>query len=526
MVRSQNRKKTDRKRDSSVEEEPVAKRRACEWAMKAEVPSTKFSSIGGCEDQILEACGFLKHLYFPELYAKLGIIAPKGFILHGPPGTGKTLFARALAGQFSLNLIAVSSTELVGGISGESERRIRELFAQAADRAPAILLLDDVDRRMVAQLIASLDELENKKVLVIGTTSRLEVLDGSLRRAGRFDKDISLGIPDKMSRLKILEIATKGMKMHCTVSLESLASLTPGYCVDRVFKTYSLPQKFNGLQSSKSERFAIELERIQSWFDSPASFINSKLDEVSIEECDFHEALSVIVPSAKREGFATVPDVRWSDIGALQDIRKELEWSILKPIKHPELFETLDYSPRPQGILLCGPPGCGKTLLGKAIANETGMSFISVKGPELLSMYVGESERAVRTIFQRAKDSSPCVIFFDEIDALCPRRSHNESSGKNRKEVFLIGATNRPDMVDPAILRPGRLDRVLYVGFPSTADKVEILGKITKDGKHPRISPKFSFALIAERLEVIPEPISLPWLDKVPNLLLKKLRMA
>ncbi|KAI1710289.1 ATPase family associated with various cellular activities (AAA) domain-containing protein [Ditylenchus destructor] len=524
MGRNQNKSWQKPKRQSEVLDDkmeventppPPAKRpKQAEWTKEAVVPSEKFDVLGGCEEQFLKACRLSVHMRFPEIYERLGVVAPKGFLLHGPPGTGKTTFAKALAGELNLPLISVSSTEVVAGISGESEKRIREVFAKAAESAPAILLLDDIDviaakrenaqremeRRIVAQLIASMDELENTRILVIGTTSRLEVLDSSLRRAGRFDKDISIGIPDERARSKILEIVTKDLKMDGNITLQQLARLTPGYvgadlkafvreaslcAVDRIFEnvlTNNDPHSHNGTQ--KMEHIVLELQKMRDWLNSPPVDFTSKLENICVEVGDFRRALSIVVPSAKREGFATVPDVSWSDIGALRGIRRELEWSILKPIQQPEVFDALNFSPKPQGILLCGPPGCGKTLLGKAIAHEAGMNFISVKGPELISMYVGESERAVRTIFQRANDSSPCVIFFDEIDALCPKRSNFE----NRKQVFLIGATNRPDMVDPAILRPGRLDRTLYVGFPTAEDRTEILMKITKDGRHPRIS--------------------------------------
>ncbi|KAH7727385.1 nuclear VCP-like protein [Aphelenchoides avenae] len=500
------------------------------------VPQLKARDMGGCEEQLWEMCLLSAHLKRPEVHTQLGMRPPKGFLLHGPPGCGKTALAEALAGELELPLIKVSSTELVGGISGESEEKIRHLFKSASEHAPCFVLLDEIDviapkressqrqmdHRIVAQLIASLDALNEPStdagrdikdelqfadngdittaaakltstggVCIIGTTSHPDVIDPALRRAGRFDKEIALGIPDERARTKILQIV-------CGV-LETITHSNSSW-----------------KRRSKDEIQA-ELERMIQWLNSEEPVDNDKIASLFVEMQDFHRALSVVHPSAKREGFATVPDVSWEDIGALQEVRAQLEWSILYPIKRPEAFERLAISNRPQGILLCGPPGCGKTLLAKAIANETGMNFISVKGPELLSMYVGESERAVRTVFQRARDSSPCVIFFDEIDALCPKRSTSETSGsarlvnqlltemdgiEARKQVFLIGATNRPDIVDPAILRPGRLDKLLFVDFPNVQDRADILRKSTKNGTKPRISPDVDFSQLAARSEL------------------------
>uniref|UniRef100_A0A183CEM4 Nuclear VCP like n=1 Tax=Globodera pallida TaxID=36090 RepID=A0A183CEM4_GLOPA len=489
----------------------------------------RFCDLGGCESQFLEAIQLLTHLKHPELCAQIGFTPPKGLLLHGPPGCGKSAFAMALAGELRLPILSVSSTELVAGISGESERKIRTLFSEAKIASPALLLIDDIDviaakrenaqremeRRIVTQLIASIDELsscENGRtedgghVLVIGTTNRLEVLDASLRRAGRFDREIALGMPGQRARMEILKIVTRQMQLDVDVDLAVLARLTPGYVGADLL---ALVQESN----SKCTRFRRGCQSV-NWLNSPTTEQQKllKMEELRVRMSDFEWALRVVRPSAKREGFATVPDVRWDDIGALGSVREELKWSILYPIQKPEFFELFGTSARPQGILLCGPPGCGKTLLAKAVANETGMSFISVKGPELLSMYVGESERAVRTVFQRARDSAPCVVFFDEIDALCPKRTQKEHSGSSRlvnqlltemdgleerKNVFLIGATNRPDIVDPAVTRPGRFDKILFVDFPSSSEKADILRKSTRNGTHPRIDPSVCFDTIA-----------------------------
>jgi ribosome biogenesis ATPase len=514
-------------------------------------------------------CLLAAHLKRPEIHSQLGMRPPKGFLLHGPPGCGKTALAEALAGELGLPLIRITSTELVGGISGESEEKIRYLFQKSSEHAPCIVLLDEIDviapkrentqrqmdHRIVAQLISSLDSLnesvppsssqaildgendenamecaENehslpRSVLVIGTTSHPDVIDPALRRAGRFDKEIGLGIPDEYARQRIFQIVLNHLRIANDVSIKELARLTPGYVgadlhalareasmcsVIRVLETIA-DSRITSQRKSKAQ-IEQELSKMIEWLKAEQEVDKSKLDNLYITMDDFRNALTVVHPSAKREGFATVPDVTWNDIGALSEVRSELEWSILYPIKRPEDFEKLAISNRPQGILLWGPPGCGKTLLAKAIANETGMNFISVKGPELLSMYVGESEKAVRTVFQRARDSSPCVIFFDEIDALCPKRSTSETSGsarlvnqlltemdgiEARKQVFLIGATNRPDIVDPAILRPGRLDKLLYVGFPNIEDRTDILIKGTKNRTRPRISPEVDFHVLA-----------------------------
>ncbi|VIO92391.1 MUC19, putative [Brugia malayi] len=524
-----------------------------------------FTDIGGCEQQCLEVCSFVIHLFHPEIDDLLGVTHPTGFLLHGPPGCGKTLFAQAVAGQFNLPILKVAVTELVSGVSGESEQKIRLLFTKAIEASPCILLLDDIDaiaskrdnaqremeRRIVSQLIACLDDLSNprkdvelntnsididisvrkmhkgNRVLVIGTTSRVETIDPALRRAGRFDKEIALGIPDKRARSKILEIVCKDLRLDERVILQELARLTPGY-VGADLKALSSQAASCAVKRAVNGKFGtpgickygeknigeiqLELEKMLTWLQLSQQLDNNDFREIRITMEDFNRALVLVDPSAKREGFATVPDITWNDIGALETVREELKWSILVPIQKPELFREFGMESKPQGILLCGPPGCGKTLLAKAVANESGMNFISIKGPELLSMYVGESERAVRTVFQRARDSSPCVIFFDEIDALCPKRTSSETSGssrlvnqlltemdgiESRKEVFLIGATNRPDIVDGAILRPGRLDKILFVDFPNTKEKEDILCKITKNGKHPHLSDDFSYKNIA-----------------------------
>uniref|UniRef100_A0A914YRI3 AAA+ ATPase domain-containing protein n=1 Tax=Panagrolaimus superbus TaxID=310955 RepID=A0A914YRI3_9BILA len=540
--------------------------------VNASIPKLNFKDFGGCEDQLLEACRLSVHLKHPELYEQLKIQPPKGFLVHGPPGCGKTMFAEVLAGELGITLLKVSATELIAGISGETEEKIRNLFKKAAEQAPCILLLDEIDtlaskresaqremeRRIVTQLLTSLDELnkfpdhkkENEEenestedvkvieseedlssrlaryVLVVGTTNRPDTLDAAIRRAGRFDHEIGLGIPDEKARESILNILCKDMNIDPSLTLKDIARLTPGYvgadiqALIREASMAAVHRIFNNVVETIDENSmeqdgkipTTELDKTLALLKSEARIEAKTTDDMFVTRDDFNKALDIVVPSATREGFATVPNVTWEEIGALNEVRAELEWSILFPIKRPEDFALLSVSTKPQGILLCGPPGCGKTLLAKAIANETGMNFISVKGPELLSMYVGESEKAVRTVFQRARDSSPCVIFFDEIDALCSKRSSNENSVgarvvnqlltemdgvEGRKQVFMIGATNRPDIVDPAILRPGRLDKILFVDFPNSVDRADILRKTTKQGTKPRVSDDVDFDKLA-----------------------------
>ncbi|XP_054289293.1 nuclear valosin-containing protein-like isoform X1 [Macrosteles quadrilineatus] len=645
-------------------------------------PTVSFKDIGGTKKVLQEVTQMLIHMRHPEVYRVLGVSPPRGFLLHGPPGSGKTLLANAIAGELTLPLLKVAAPELVGGLSGQSEERIRELFEQALALAPCILFIDEVDaitpnretahremeRRIVAQLLSSMDELagnqQGDQVLVIGATNRPDSLDPALRRAGRFDREVCLGIPDRESRESILQTLCHTLKLAPEVALADVAMMTPGYvgadlkalvteaamaAVNRLFKSLQEPnpkdtpdtkdgstevKSSNGCvehstpmevdDKSKTDQVDVEVVEWVKEADQPETSkdgqndeacesekkgeesvievveiendvevvkdqsdidvvkdqsdidvvkdqsdidvvkdqsdidvvkdqsdidvvkVDSKVEEdggekenvhsqeqeteplcppsllhsapLSVEQLqgvnitmeDFKAALKAVQPSAKREGFATVPDVRWEDIGSLKDIRHELEMAILAPVKFPAEFAKMGLD-TPTGVLLCGPPGCGKTLLAKAVANEAGINFISVKGPELLNMYVGESERAVRQCFQRARSSQPCVIFFDEIDALAPKRMNMENGASRvvnqlltemdgveaRNGVFLMAATNRPDIVDPAVMRPGRLDKVLYVGLPGAEDRVDILRALTKGGKQPVLAEDVSLADVA-----------------------------
>ncbi|GLV45591.1 smallminded [Carabus blaptoides fortunei] len=555
-------------------------------------PTLTFKDVGSVNDVLKDICQLLVHVRHPEVYRKIGISPPRGFLLHGPPGCGKTLLASAIAGELRVPLLKVAAPELVAGVSGESEERIRDLFEKAVESAPCVLFIDEIDaitpnrqqaqkemeRRIVAQLLSCLDELgqnENgDRVLVIGATNRPDSLDPALRRAGRFDREVCLGIPNIESRCQILKVLTAKLALTPDFDYMYVAKYSPGFvgadlmaltreaamaAINRVFAdlknrpppppSVQIPvEPVVPLESQTEEpapkpdeepTVAAELvvdvvkdtpeplvnhlpvvlepqkttlEELITWLHGQAPLSNEQLENLCIQMEDFQKALKCVQPSAKREGFATVPDVTWDDVGSLQDIREELQLSILAPVRYSEQFTSLGIS-TPAGVLLCGPPGCGKTLLAKAVANEAGINFISVKGPELLNMYVGESERAVRQCFQRARNSVPCVIFFDELDALCPKRSDSgegasmrvvnqmltEMDGvESRQGVFLMAASNRPDIVDPAVLRPGRLDKILYVGLPSAEDRVDILHAITKKGTKPLLAPDVNLNVIGK----------------------------
>ncbi|XP_019372058.1 PREDICTED: nuclear valosin-containing protein-like isoform X3 [Gavialis gangeticus] len=551
---------SEKSKDFSLLESERRKTKAKSKGPELLHPSVKFEDVGGNDETLKEVCKMLIHVRHPEVYNHLGVVPPRGFLLHGPPGCGKTLLAQAIAGELELPILKVAATEMVSGVSGESEQKLRELFEHAVSNAPCILFIDEIDaitpkrevaskdmeRRIVAQLLTCMDDLNNlpasAQVLVIGATNRPDSLDPALRRAGRFDREICLGIPDEAAREKILQTLCRKLKLPESFDFHHLAHVTPGYVgadlmalcreaamctVNRVLIN-SEGQKWKETEAGKAvsdqsiengevpvrrqpELVKDELQKLLELLKEQDPLVEEQLQKLCIEMNDFIVALSSVQPSAKREGFVTVPDVTWADIGALEDIREELTMVILAPVRNPEQFRALGLT-APAGVLLAGPPGCGKTLLAKAVANESGLNFISVKGPELLNMYVGESERAVRQVFQRARNSAPCVIFFDEVDALCPRRSDREAGAsvrvvnqlltemdglENRQQVFIMAATNRPDIIDPAILRPGRLDKTLYVGLPPPADRFAILKTITKDGTQPPLDTDVNLEVIA-----------------------------
>uniref|UniRef100_M4C0G2 AAA+ ATPase domain-containing protein n=1 Tax=Hyaloperonospora arabidopsidis (strain Emoy2) TaxID=559515 RepID=M4C0G2_HYAAE len=527
-----------------------------------ERPGARYSDMGGIQVILQEIRELIEYpLTHPEIYVHLGVEPPRGVLLHGPPGTGKSMLAHAIAGECGATFLKISAPEVVSGMSGESEQKVRALFDEAIACAPSIVFIDEIDaitpkretsargmeKRIVAQLLTSIDSLslENtggKPVVLIGATNRPDALDSALRRAGRFDREISLGIPDEEAREKILRVLARKMTLEGDFDFATLARRTPGYvgadlvsltkeaavgAVNRIFTTINEANKVAGeidasnvLDASEAsgtivgnEVMDVEMtpdQVTEQGVDETRSaaddlraqvkpFTEAQLAPLSITMADFEAAIPKVQPSSKREGFATIPDVSWDDIGALREVRDELSLAVLQPIAHPERFAALGLS-MPAGVLLYGPPGCGKTLLAKAIAHESGANFISIKGPELLDKYVGESERSVRQVFQRARASSPCVIFFDELDALAPRRSGGSGgdAGGNgvservvnqllteldgldgRRNVFVIAATNRPDIIDSAMLRPGRLDKLLYVPLPEASERYQILKTIS-----------------------------------------------
>jgi ribosome biogenesis ATPase len=579
--------------------------------------NVSLSDLGGVEEALSAIDELiLRPLKHPELYDWLGVPPPRGVLLHGPPGCGKTTVAHAVANAAienntnSVTFFSIAATEIVSGVSGDSEKKIRQLFRAAKAAAPSIVFIDEIDaicpkresaqremeRRIVAQFLASIDDLnandddddddddeeeeeeeeeekdeeeedgtdgegknvENKSVkemndnannqidlvemkeatknveepkkqeikivsqkkeiqkrlrrkrhvVVIGATNRADSLDAALRRSGRFDREIALGVPDEQARVKILKCHLKNLRLSEDVDETDIAKKTPGYvgadlaalvneaatlAVSRVFEN----AKTNGCDTILTE------QRLK---DSEPLTMN-ELESVSVTNSDFVNALLVIQPSAKREGFTTTPSVTWSDVGALTDVREELKFSIVEPINRPHVFQYLGQKIS-TGCLLYGPPGCGKTLVAQAVANEANANFISIKGPELLNKYVGESERAVRSLFARARAAAPCVLFFDELDSLAPRRSGGGEGGsdaavrvvnqlltemdgmESRKATFVIAATNRPDMIDPAMLRPGRLDKLLYVPLPDKSAREDILKALIR--KIPIFSSKVS----------------------------------
>ena len=530
----------DTKKRSSSEDDDES-----ESKTESELPENKvkLSDLGGVDsivDEVLELIAL--PLAHPEVFTALGSDIPRGVLLHGPPGCGKTMLAHAIANEIGCAFVSVSAPSVVSGMSGESEKKLRSLFEEAKELAPCLVFIDEIDaitpkrenaqremeRRIVAQLLTCMDDVALSKthgrpVMVIGATNRPDAIDPALRRGGRFDHEVCMPVPDQAGRQRILETLAQKLKIDGDCSFKELAKRTPGYvgadlsalvsaagasALKRIFRNLgelgessltndddmnddtNPPEKVNNSENSVVRRF------LQKY---PDPLPEQDLEGLSIVYADFLDALTHVVPSSKREGFATVPDVTWKDVGAMGTIREELEFAFVQRIQDPEIFLKVGISTH-AGVLLWGPPGCGKTLIAKAVANESQANFISIKGPELLNKYVGESERAVRQLFVRARASTPCIIFFDELDALVPRRDESQSEASarvvntllseldgtsDRSGIYVIAATNRPDMIDAAMLRPGRLDKQLFVELPNSADRTEILRKVCAKNKSP-----------------------------------------
>ena len=454
---------------------------------------------------------------YPELFERLGIEPPKGVLLHGPPGTGKTLLVRAVAHETEANFFSISGPGVIHKFYGESEAKLRDVFERAKRSAPSIIFIDELDsiapkreqvlgeveKRVVAQLLALMDGLEGRgRVIVIGASNIPHMLDPALRRPGRFDREIEIGIPDRNSRLEILEIHTRGMPLEDNVNLERIGDITHG---------------FTGadLAALCRESAMTALRRIipRVEFDE-AEVPYELLLSLKVTMDDFLSALKEVEPSAIREVFVEIPKVKWEDVGGLEEIKAKLKEAVAWPLEHAALFAYAQLRP-PKGIVLHGPPGTGKTLLARALATEVGINFIAIKGPQLLSKYVGESERGVREVFKKAKQAAPCIIFLDEIDAIAPTRgiggadSHvaervvsqilTEIDGiEELKGVWVLGATNRLDMVDPAVLRPGRFDLVLELPLPDEKSRLDIL-KIHTRGRP--MASDIDLAKLAKRME-------------------------
>jgi transitional endoplasmic reticulum ATPase len=465
------------------------------------VPQVTYEDIGGLKDEIQKVREMIElPLRHPEIFEKLGVEAPKGVLLYGPPGTGKTLLAKAVATESNAHFIPISGPEIMSKFYGESEARLREIFKEAKEKAPTIIFIDEIDsiapkreevtgeveRRVVSQLLSLMDGLEARgKVIVIAATNRPNAIDPALRRPGRFDREIEIKVPDKKGRYEILQIHTRHMPLTPDVDLERLAAVTHGFvgadteylCKEAAMKTL---RRMLPVLKLGEERLSPEV-----------------LDKLIVTMSDFEEALKDVMPSAMREVYLETPDVKWADIGGLDEVKKELQEAVEWPLKFPDLYKAIGYN-MPKGVMLHGPSGTGKTLLAKAVATESEANFISIRGPELLSKWVGESERGVREVFRRARQAAPCVIFFDEIDALAPTRGMGGDSMVTERVVsqllteldgiqslngvVVLAATNRIDMVDPALVRPGRFDKTISIPLPNKEARAQIIS-LNLEGK-------------------------------------------
>jgi len=470
------------------------------------VPKVAYEDIGGLGEQVKKVREMVElPMKHPELFQKLGIVPPKGILLYGPPGTGKTLLAKAVANEAQVHFISISAPEIMGKFVGEAEERVRNIFKDAQENAPSIIFIDEIDsiapkrdevvgeveRRVVAQLLSLMDGLEGRgEVIVMAATNRVNSIDEALRRPGRFDREIEFTIPDKKSREQILNIHTRGMPLveegKEKVDLAYFASLTHGFVGA-------------DLQALSKEAAMKALRRYLPKIDLEEETIPPEvLENLKITQADFSEGLKDVQPSALREVSIEIPNIKWDQIGALEGVKQELKQAVEWPIKNPLAFKEMGITP-PKGVLLYGPPGTGKTLLAKAVATESEANFISIKGPELLSMWVGEAERGVRKIFRKARQVAPCIIFFDELDAIAPKRGMEHGNGVTERmvnqllteldgvealnDVVFIAATNRPDLIDSALLRPGRIDKLIMVPSPDEEAREAILNVHTKNVK-------------------------------------------
>src|ERR687886_2212000 len=481
------------------------------------MPQVSYEDIGGLRDEMQKVREMIElPLRHPEIFEKLGIEAPKGVLLYGPPGTGKTLLAKAVANESNAHFISISGPEIMSKFYGESEARLREIFKEAKEKAPSIIFIDEIDsiapkreevtgeveRRVVSQLLSLMDGLEARgKVIVIAATNRPNAIDPALRRPGRFDREIEIKVPDKRGRLEILQIHTRNMPLDTDVDQDRVAAVTHGFvgadleylCKEAAMKCLRrlLPEL-----NLEDEKLAPEV-----------------LNKLIVTMGDFENAVKEVMPSAMREVYLESPDIPWTAIGGLDEVKRELQEAVEWPLRYPDLYTKLGHA-MPKGLLMHGPSGTGKTLLAKAVATESEANFISVRGPELLSKWVGESERGIREIFRRARQAAPCVVFFDEIDSIAPTRGMGGDSMVTERVVsqllteldgiqalsgvVVLAATNRADMIDPALLRPGRFDKIVFVPMPDKAARQKILEIHSKDKP---ISPDVDFARVAELTE-------------------------
>ena len=483
-----------------VTEQTIFKIGSMTKAVDTSVPRITYDELGGLKNEVQKIREMIElPMRHPELFEKIGVEAPKGVLLYGPPGTGKTLLAKAVAGETNAHFISLSGPEIMGKHYGESEERIREIFTQAEENSPSIIFIDEIDsiapkrdevsgeveKRIVSQLLTLMDGMKSRgKVVVIAATNRPDSIDPALRRPGRFDREIEIGIPDDEGRHEILSIHTRGMPIDENVELKKISKITHGFVGA-------------DLEVLSKEAAMRSLRRILPEIDLDEEKISADiLQKIKITDDDFKEALKEVRPSALREVQVQVPNVSWNDVGGLDQLKEELREAIEWPIKHKEAFDYVNVE-TPKGVLLYGPPGTGKTLIAKALAKMTESNFINIKGPELLSKWVGESEKGVREIFRKARQAAPCIIFLDEIDALVPRRGSGSSNShvtenvvsqilteidglEELHNVLIVGATNRLDIVDEALLRPGRFDRIIEVPNPDENGRKHIFEIHTK----------------------------------------------